>query len=202
MAVCFLCVWERLSLPQALNIARIPMTEHKLMRPLDAVYLACIWVAGISILLMSLIIPWGVFARYVLGTGSHWPEPVAVLLMVSFTFLGAAASYRAGAHIAVGMLTDRLPPALRRQCELLVDALMVVICLFVMVWGMKLVLETMGQTLGDLPWLPVGLTYLPLPVGSFMTLIFVLEKAFFGSQSHRAVVTYDHESNTTNVSEV
>ncbi len=178
------------------------MTEHKLMRPLDAVYLACIWVAGLSILLMSLIIPWGVFARYVLGTGSHWPEPVAVLLMVSFTFLGAAASYRAGAHIAVGMLTDRLPPAMRRQCELLVDALMVVICLFVMVWGMKLVLETMGQTLGDLPWLPVGLTYLPLPVGSFMTLIFVLEKAFFGSQSQRDVVTYDHESNTTNVSEV
>ncbi len=177
------------------------MTEHKLLRPLDTVYLGCIWIAGISIVLMSLIIPWGVFARYVLGTGSHWPEPVAVLLMVSFTFLGAAASYRAGAHIAVGMLTDRLPPAMRRQCELLVDALMVVICLFVMVWGMKLVLETMGQTLADLPWLPVGLTYLPLPIGSFMTLVFVLEKIFLGSQSHRAVVTFDHESNIT-VSEV
>lgn len=177
------------------------MTEHKLLRPLDVVYLGCIWVAGLSILLMSLIIPWGVFARYVLGTGSHWPEPVAVLLMVSFTFLGAAASYRAGAHIAVGMLTDRLPPAMRRQCELLVDALMVVICLFVMVWGMKLVLETMGQTLADLPWLPVGLTYLPLPIGSFMTLVFVLEKIFLGSQSHRAVVTFEHESDIT-VSEV
>jgi TRAP-type C4-dicarboxylate transport system permease small subunit len=178
------------------------MTEHKLLRSLDVVYLACIWIAGLSIVLMSLIIPWGVFARYVLGTGAHWPEPVAVLLMVSFTFLGAAASYRAGAHIAVGILTDRLPPAMRRQCELLVDVLMIIICLFVMVWGMKLVLETMGQTLGDLPWLPVGLTYLPLPVGSFMTLIFVLEKAFLGSQSHRAVVTFDHESNTPTVSEV
>jgi TRAP-type C4-dicarboxylate transport system permease small subunit len=70
-----------------------------------------------------------------------------------------------------------------------------------MVWGMKLVLETMGQTLADLPWLPVGLTYLPLPIGSFMTLVFVLEKIFLGSQSHRAVVTFDHESNIT-VSEV
>jgi TRAP-type C4-dicarboxylate transport system permease small subunit len=90
---------------------------------------------------------------------------------------------------------------MRRQCELLVDALMVVICLFVMVWGMKLVLETMGQTLADLPWLPVGLTYLPLPIGSFMTLVFVLEKIFLGSQSHRAVVTFDHESTIT-VSEV
>jgi TRAP-type C4-dicarboxylate transport system permease small subunit len=121
--------------------------------------------------------------------------------MVTFTFLGAAASYRAGAHIAVGMLTDRLPAGLRRGCELLVDVLMAIICLFVMVWGTKLVLETMGQSLADLPWLPVGLTYLPLPVGSLMTLIFVLEKALLGSQSQRAVVAFDHESEVT-VSEV
>ncbi|MBK5204379.1 MAG: TRAP transporter small permease [Polaromonas sp.] len=173
------------------------MTEHKLLRPLDGLYLACIRVAGLSILLMSLIIPWGVFARYVLGTGSHWPEPVAVLLMVTFTFLGAAASYRAGAHIAVGMLTDRLPAGLRRGCELLVDVLMAIVCLFVMVWGMKLVLETMGQSLADLPWLPVGLTYLPLPVGGLLTLVFVLEKTFLGSQSHRAVVSFDHGAEVT-----
>lgn len=168
------------------------MTE-KIHRLLDGVYLACVWVAGASILFMSLIIPWGVFARYVLGTGSHWPEPVAVLLMVTFTFLGAAASYRAGAHIAVGMLVDRLPSSLQRTCEWLVDVLMVGVCLFVVVWGSKLVLETMNQTLGDLPWLPVGLTYLALPVGSLLTLLFVLEKAFWGPQGHRAAVSFDHE---------
>ena len=59
---------------------------------------------------MSLIVPWGVFTRYVLGTGSQWPEPIAILLMLVFTFIGAAAAYRAGAHIAVTMLTDRLSP--------------------------------------------------------------------------------------------
>jgi len=167
------------------------------LRLLDGVYLACIWIAGAAIFLMSLIIPWGVFARYVLGTGSHWPEPVAILLMVTFTFVGAAASYRAGAHIAVGMLTDRLPGPLRRLCEIAVDALMVAICLFVMVWGSKLVMETMNQSLADLPWLPVGLTYLPLPLGSLLTLLFVLEKAFLGRQDEREVVCYDHESNVT-----
>jgi TRAP-type C4-dicarboxylate transport system permease small subunit len=30
-----------------------------------------------------------VFTRYVLGTGSQWPEPIAILLMVVFTFIGA-----------------------------------------------------------------------------------------------------------------
>ena len=168
--------------------------KNKIPVLLDSVYLACIWVAGLSIAAMSLIIPWGVFARYVLGTGSHWPEPVAVLLMVTFTFIGAAAAYRAGAHIAVGMLTDRLPEQARWVCEKLVDLLMVAICLFVMVWGTKLAMETMGQTLPDLPWMPVGLTYLPLPLGSLLTLVFVLEKALLGTQHHRAVVRFDHEA--------
>lgn len=177
------------------------MTE-KIPALLDTVYLACIWIAGLAIGAMSLIIPWGVFARYVLGTGSHWPEPVAVLLMVTFTFVGAAAGYRAGAHIAVGMLTDRLAPALQRVCEKLVDLLMVGICLFVMVWGGKLVLETMQQSLADLPWLPVGLTYLPLPIGSLLTLVFVLEKALLGSQAHRAVVVFDHDAGEVSVEAV
>ena len=60
----------------------------------DKLYMTCIWVAGLSVLAIALIIPWGVFARYVLGTGSSWPEPTAILLMMVFTFIGAAASYR------------------------------------------------------------------------------------------------------------
>lgn len=165
-------------------------TIHRL---LDRVYLACIWISGIAILLMSLIIPWGIYARYVLGTGSSWPEPVAVLLMVTFTFFGAAATYRASGHIAVGMFTDRLPTGLQWACAKLVDLLMIGICLFVMVWGTKLSMETMRQALAELPWLPVGYTYLPLPIGSLLILLFVLENALFGPQNQRDVVTFDHE---------
>jgi TRAP-type C4-dicarboxylate transport system permease small subunit len=168
------------------------MTET-LHRLLDGVYLACIWISGIAILLMSLIIPWGIYARYVMGSGSSWPEPVAVLLMVTFTFFGAAATYRASGHIAVGMLTDQLPERLQWICTKLVDVLMIGICVFVMVWGTKLSMEMMRQGLAALPWLPVGYTYLPLPIGSFLILLFVIENALAGPQSRRAVVTFDHE---------
>ena len=171
------------------------MTE-KLFRVMDGVYLACVWISGLAILAMSLIIPWGIYARYVLGTGSSWPEPVAVLLMVTFTFFGAAATFRAAGHIAVAMLTDVLPERGRWLCAKLVDLLMIAICLFVIVWGAKLSAETMRQTLADLPWLPVGYTYLPLPIGCFLILLFVLENAVFGPQNHRAVVTFDHEPAT------
>lgn len=160
---------------------------------MDIAYLACVWTAGIAILFMSLIIPLGVFARYVLGVGAQWPEPIAILLMVVFTFLGAAASYRAGAHIAVAMLTDRLPDRWRAPMAFVVDLLMGAVCLFTIVWGGKLALGTMGQTLAEIPWMPVGITYLPLPLGGLMTLLFVLEKLVFGSQHERTVIRFDHD---------
>ena len=163
-----------------------------ILKTLDGIYLACIWAAGIAIFFMSIIIPIGVFARYVLGVGAQWPEPIAILLMVIFTFLGAAAAYRAGAHIAVAMLTTRLPAGLQKVCVRLVDLAMALVCLFVVVYGAKLCMGTMGQTLAELPWLPVGITYMPLPLGAFLTLLFVIEKIVFGSQHQRAVVTFDH----------
>lgn len=166
---------------------------HPMVRLLDGLYLACIWISGIALAVMCVVIPLGVFARYVLGFGAQWPEPIAILMMVVFTFFGAAAAYRAGAHIAVQMLTDRLPGALQRACAVFVHLAMLAACGFVVVWGAKLVQGTMGQTISELPWLPVGITYLALPLGSLVTLLFVLEHMVFGPQHRRPVVTYDHE---------
>jgi TRAP-type C4-dicarboxylate transport system permease small subunit len=162
-------------------------------RLLDSVYLACIWVAGACIFFMSVFIPWGIFSRYVLGTGSQWPEPISILLMVVFTFLGAAASYRAGGHIAVEMLTQRLPAATRRPLRGVVHALMLGVSLFTVWYGAKLCMGTWGQSIPELPWMPVGLSYLPVPVGGAITALFVLEHMLLGSQRHRAVVAFDLE---------
>lgn len=160
------------------------------VRLMDQLYRAAIRLAGAAIVLMSLIIPWGVFTRYMLGTGSQWPEPIAILLMMIFTFIGAAAAYRAGAHIAVTMLTDGLAAPLRRLAALAVDALMIVASGFVAWYGTRLCLETMGQSVAELPWLPVGVTYAALPIGSLLTLLFVIEKCLYGPQDQRDLVRF------------
>jgi TRAP-type C4-dicarboxylate transport system permease small subunit len=160
---------------------------------LDRVYLACIWTAGAAIALMSVIVPVGVFMRYVLGVGAQWPEPIAILLMLVFTFIGAAASYRTGGDIAVVMLTERLPAVPQRVLATAVDAAMALVCLFVVGYGGRLCLQTMGQTVSELPWLPVGVAYLPIPIGAALTLIFVVERVLSGPQKHRAVVRYGDE---------
>ena len=165
--------------------------KNLLLRINDRIYMACIWVAGLSVLTISLIIPWGVFARYVLGTGSSWPEPTAILLMMVFTFIGAAASYRAGAHMAVAMVTDRLQPNMRRTMSIVSQVLMGTICLFMTIWGTKLCLSTWNQFMSSMPTLRVGITYMPIPLGGVLTLIFVLEKLLLGDQSNRRVVRFD-----------
>ena len=48
-----------------------------------------------ALVAITLIIPFGVFMRYVMNNPQSWPEPAAVLLMVMFSFLGGAAVYRA-----------------------------------------------------------------------------------------------------------
>lgn len=162
-----------------------------LLRFNDRLYMTCIWVAGLSVLGVALIIPWGIFTRYALGTGSSWPEPTAILLMLVFTFIGAAASYRAGAHMSVAMITDRLPPAQRRFVGILSQLLMGTICVFMTIWGAKLCLSTWNQFMSAIPTLRVGITYMPIPIGGVLTLVFVVEKLLLGDQSNRKVVRFD-----------
>jgi TRAP-type C4-dicarboxylate transport system permease small subunit len=73
------------------------------------------------------------------------------------------------------------------------DVLMALVSLFMAYYGTKLCIQTWGQYIGEIPWMPVGATYLPLPLGGVFTLIFVLERMVLGHQGGREVVTYDHE---------
>lgn len=143
---------------------------------MDALYLACIWVAGISLAVMTVVVPWGVYARYVLGTGSQWPEPLAIQLMVLFTFFAAAACYRTNSHIAVTLFTDALPQSLGWAAQRLVEVLLAALSLFMVIWGLELVMVTWHQVIAEFPWLRAGITYLPLPIGGFITLLFIVER--------------------------
>src|SRR5438045_2643236 len=150
-------------------------------RGMRALYWACIWIAGASIVVMTLVIPWGVFTRYVLGTGSSWPEPLAIQLMMIFTFFGAAACYRASVHIAVALFKDMLPIMPRRVLAVIVDVLMALLAIFMIVWGFRLCRETWDSSIAEFPWLSVGLSYSPLPRGRIVTFLFIVEHMWCGA---------------------
>ena len=97
---------------------------------MDALYLVCVVVAGTALVLISAVIPWAVFTRYVLNSAASWPEPTAVLLTIVVTFIGAAACYRRQLHMNVSFFVQMFPPPLRMLTELLAELLVATMALF------------------------------------------------------------------------
>ena len=155
---------------------------------MDLFYRISMWVAGLALLIMVAVIPVGIFARYVMNSALSWPEPVAILCMVTSTFVGAAVSYRAGSHIAVSMVTDRLSEGAQRICFIVADLMLMAVSLFILWYGSLLCYDLWEQPVAEFPLLSAGENYLPLPVGSAITLLFIIEKIFRGSQYQRPVV--------------
>jgi len=149
-------------------------------RTMDYLYLLCVIVGCTALVLISAIIPWAVFTRYVLNSAASWPEPLAVLLTIVLTFIGAAAAYRLNLHMSVSYFADQLPQPLRRLLDLVVQLLMALIAIFMTIWGERLVEVTWHNSIADFPFLSVGVTYLPIPVGGFFLLLFIIERIFLG----------------------
>jgi TRAP-type C4-dicarboxylate transport system permease small subunit len=149
-------------------------------RSMDALYLVCAVIAGSALVLISAVIPWAVFTRYVLNSAASWPEPMAVLLTIVLTFFGAAACYRLRLHMNVSFFADMLPPLLGRVVQFVVESLMGLFALFMVIWGIKLVDTTWDNSIADFPFLSVGVTYLPIPIGGALLLLFVIEHMTIG----------------------
>jgi TRAP-type C4-dicarboxylate transport system permease small subunit len=147
---------------------------------MDTLYLVCVIVGCTALVLISAIIPWAVFTRYVLNSAASWPEPLAVLLTIVLTFIGAAAAYRLNLHMNVSYFADQLPERFHRPLDLIVQLLMALIATFMIVWGVRLVEVTWYNTIADFPFLSVGVTYLPIPVGGACLLLFIIERILLG----------------------
>jgi TRAP-type C4-dicarboxylate transport system permease small subunit len=154
-------------------------------RAMDYLYLVCVIVGCTALVLISAVIPWAVFTRYVLNSAASWPEPMAVLLTIVLTFIGAAAGYRLNLHMNVSYFADQLPAKYRRLLDLIVQLLMALIAIFMIVWGERLVEVTWYNTIADFPFLSVGVTYLPIPIGGAVTLLFITERLLIGPPPQR-----------------
>jgi TRAP-type C4-dicarboxylate transport system permease small subunit len=147
---------------------------------MEWLYIACICLAGLVMLVMTIIIPYGVFMRYVMNSPSSWPEPAGILLMVVFSFIGGAAAYRARAHIAVTTLLNALGDRNRKRTEFVAEIAMAVVALFMIKWGVLLVKTTWFNTIAEFPDLSAGVTYMPIPVAGVVMLLFVIERMWLG----------------------
>ncbi len=153
---------------------------------MDWAYFICVVVAGTALVLISAVIPWGVYTRYVLNSAASWPEPTAVLLTVVLTFYGAAACYRLGSHMNVTVAISALPPRARHAVDFLVEIIMLIFAIFMIVYGYRLCVATWNNTIAEFPLLRVGIVYSPIPCGGVFTLLFIIEHLTIGRPAKEA----------------
>ncbi len=161
------------------------------IRAMDALHQACLVIAGVCIVIITIIIPWGVFTRYVLNSAASWPEPMAILLMIVLSFTSAVVCYREYLHIGVGIVPGMLSGVPKVVLGWLIELCMLFTNLFMLWYGIKLVQAMWYQSIAEFPLVSVGVSYLPVPIGGGITVLFVIERLltqkFFSDPSAEAI---------------
>jgi TRAP-type C4-dicarboxylate transport system permease small subunit len=145
-------------------------------RLMDYLHQVCLFLSGACLVIITLIVPYGVFCRYVLNSAASWPEPLAVLLMIVLSFLSAVVCYREYLHIGVAILPYFLAPAPKQALGWLIEVVMLATNVFMLVWGIRLCEATWNQTIAEFPSVSVGLTYLPIPISGAITIMLIIER--------------------------
>ncbi len=165
--------------------------KQRYQQAMEWLYIVCIVLSGSALVVITLIIPLGVFMRYAMNSPLSWPEPASVVMMVMFSFLGGAAVYRANVHIAVEALLNAVRPSVRRAMRWGIVLCMAGTAVFMLVYGVKLCVVTQYQTMAEFPVLSQGLVYLPIPIAGLLTLLFIIEKIWVGEPPKASFMYHD-----------
>jgi TRAP-type C4-dicarboxylate transport system permease small subunit len=152
-----------------------------------------LWVAAAGMILMTAMVAWQVFSRYVLNASPSWTEPLSILVMSWFIFLGAAVGVRENFHMGFDVLIHFLPgagPWMRSVSDLAV----LIFGAGMVIYGGQLMIQTWTATSPVLQ-LPGGFAYMPIVAGGVLMFLFALERLLL----RMAGVAVDHEPDAEEV---
>lgn len=109
------------------------------------------------------------FFRYFLNMPFGWTEELARYLLIITAFLGLPVVTQRGEHIAIEMLSDRLPAPARRWL-LIAGEMILIAIVFVLAWQAKGLADLSSQMMSSLP-LPKSIIYYLVLVGLILQLL-------------------------------
>lgn len=151
------------------------LAMERVARILGAANTLALWLAGSGLVLMTVIVAWQVFGRYVLNRSPSWTEPGAVMLMSWFIFLGAAVGVREHNHLGFDVLLYALPHRGKKALRAISDVVVLVFGLGMIWYGGKLVALTWNAILPSLG-ISGAFDYFPLVGGGILIALFALER--------------------------
>jgi TRAP-type C4-dicarboxylate transport system permease small subunit len=148
---------------------------RRLGRFLSALSNGALYIAGFFLVVMTLIVMWQVFTRYVLNWSNAWTEITAVLLMSWFIFLGAAVGVRENYHLGFDVLLYILPKGSKKVLRTISDVVVIAFAIGMVFYGSQLVGLQWAAKLPALG-IPEGVRYLPLVAGGLLIILFSVER--------------------------
>jgi TRAP-type C4-dicarboxylate transport system permease small subunit len=133
-------------------------------------------VTAAVMVILSVLICYQVFSRYVLNSSPFWIEEISVVSIMWIGLLGAAGCVWTESHMSLELVVSRLPEEVRIWLRSVVDVIVGLFSLFLFERGIFLVQRMMSGTLATLA-IPLGYTYLVLPIAGGMMAIFAFSRA-------------------------
>lgn len=139
-------------------------------RVMGVVDRAAQWIIGLALGGVFVLLVTQVLVRYVLPFPLPWVEEAAVYLSGYVALIGASICLRAGFHIQVDLLRDRLGPQMQYALAIFQQLLLIGFALFLLRYGIKFVELGWGQTSPSSYFL-VSYARMAMPVGGLLLLL-------------------------------
>lgn len=129
--------------------------------------------------ILTVIVLYAVFMRYVLNLAPTWSEEIARYIMVWMALLGMSIALRQGRHIGLSTLVEQIFGKYTRHVFFIADLFILAFLITVLISGVSMaqfVARQRAPSTNIRMWIP----YLAVPVGAVLmileTLILILEK--------------------------
>ena len=134
-------------------------------------------VALIGFSLLTVIVGWQVFARYVLHDTPSWSEPLSMLLLLYAVLLGTAVGVRDDFHLSLTWFKSRFTDDMQARLTIVEYCLVGAFGTAMAWYGLRMAARTWDYMIPGLA-VPMGAQYLALVASGAAIALFALEKLF------------------------
>ena len=134
---------------------------------------------ALGLVVMTAIVGWQVFGRFVLASSPSWTEQASLVLMIWYVMFAAAAGVYEGFHIRIALIEERFGER-ARGLRRVVAAIVALMGLVLLVYGLQLCWQVRGNVIPSLG-ISRAVAYVPLPVSGLLMTIFALGRMISGA---------------------
>lgn len=135
------------------------------------------WLARLGafgLVVMTAVVGWQVFGRFILDASPSWTEQSALLLMIWYVLFAAAAGVREGFHIRIALLDDLIGEQGVTNLHRIINVLVALMGLAIAVYGAQLLWAVRDHVIPSLG-LSRWVAYAPLPISGLLMAVFAVE---------------------------